>query len=287
MIKAMDQDREVRIVVARSTGLVEDIASRHEMSATARAATGRLVTGALLLASDLKAGNGVTVHVNGGGPIGDMVAVAEPEGTARAFVNNPQADLPSVYPGKLDVGGLVGRNGEIRVIKDLGMKQPFIGSVPLQTGEIGDDLAYYLLFSEQIPSLVALGVLVDVDLSVISSGGLLIQAMPGADEEKLARFEENVRTLGPVSSALKSHPDLESIRDMVAGEYGFQVLETIPISFRCKCSQDKTAQIVLAMPDEDIEACLEEKGVVEVRCNFCNQVYTFDRKEVKMLRQNR
>jgi len=256
------------------------------MPATVRAASGRLVTGALLMASDLKAGNGVTVQVNGGGMVGDIVAVAHPEGTARLYVENPQADLPSKRPGKLDVGGVVGTDGYLRVIKDLGLKQPFTGSVPLQSGEIADDIAYYLLKSEQVASLVALGVLVDTDLSVIAAGGLMIQALPGADEAKLARIEERINQAGALSSLLRDYEKLEDILELVTAEDGYQVLERIPVVFQCRCGRSKIESIIRSLPEEDIQLSLEELGMIEVKCNFCNEMFVFDAKEVGQLRAN-
>jgi len=284
LIKAMDKDREVRLVIARTTEMANVLAERHQMSATVRAASGRLVTGALLLASDIKTGKGVTVQVNGGGAVGDMVAVAEPEGTARLYVENPQADLPSKRPGKLDVGGLVGTAGYLRVIKDMGLKQPFTGSVPLQTGEIGDDIAYYLLASEQISSLVALGVLVDTDLSVLASGGLLIQALPGVSEDKLAVIEERVNSVGALSSLLNEYEKLEAILGLIMGDDGYEVLERMPLTFQCRCHRDKIEAIIRSLSEEDIRLSLAEMDMIEVRCNFCNETYTFNEEEVNALR---
>ncbi|MGE5381223.1 MAG: Hsp33 family molecular chaperone HslO [Methylocystaceae bacterium] len=285
LIKAIDRDREVRLVIARTTVLTGELSLRHHMSATACAASGRLATGALLLASDLKTGNGVTIQVNGGGPVGNIVAVAEPEGTARLYVENPNADLPSKRPGKLDVGGLVGTNGFLSVIKDMGLKQPFTGSVPLQTGEIGDDIAYYLFASEQVASLVALGVLVNTDLSVLASGGLLIQALPGVSDDKLAMIEEKIGSLEPLSNLVYSHSNLDEILNLVMGAGNFEVLERISVSFSCRCSREKLISIIKALPEEDIDASLKEMGQIEARCNFCNETYTFNEEEVSALRQ--
>lgn len=284
LIKAMDSERQIRVVMARTTSMVNELAERHQMSATVRAASGRLITGALLLASDLKAGKGLTVQVNGGGSVGDIVAVAEPEGTARLYVENPEVDVPSKYPGKLDVGRLVGNDGYFRVIKDLGLKQPFIGTVPLQTGEIADDLAYYLLNSEQVASLVALGVLVDTDLSVLASGGLLIQALPGASDEKLAAIEEKVNGAGPLSSLMAKYDNLEELIELFMGMQAYEILERTPLAFKCRCSAGKIESIIRSLPPEDIELSLEELGMVEVKCNFCNEIYAYGQEEVEQLR---
>ncbi|MGE5453618.1 MAG: Hsp33 family molecular chaperone HslO, partial [Methylocystaceae bacterium] len=216
--------------------------------------------------------------------VGDLVAVAEPEGTARLFVENPGADLPSKRPGKLDVGGLVGTDGVVRVIKDMGLKQPFIGSVPLQSGEIADDIAYYLLLSEQIPSIVALGVLVDKDLSVLAAGGLLIQALPGASDDKLAWIEERVNSIGALSSLVKDH-ELEAILSMIMGD-SFEVLERLPLAFCCRCSQEKVEAIIRTLPDEEVSLSLQELGMIEVRCNFCNDTYTFNKDKIDAIRIN-
>lgn len=285
LVKAIDKDREVRLVIARTTTVANELAIRHHMSPTVRAASGRLATGALLLASDLKMGNGVTIQVNGGGPVGDIVTVAEPQGTVRLYVENPAADVPSKRPGKLDVGRLVGTDGYIQVIKDMGLKQPFTGSVPLQTGEIGDDIAYYLLASEQIASLIAVGVLVDTDLTVLASGGLLIQALPGASDEKLALIEERIADVGPISNLMGEYEKLEDILSLIMGRDSFEVLDRYPVSFACKCGHEKIVNIIKNLPQEEINQTLEEMKMVEVRCNFCNETYIFTEEDVANIRE--
>jgi molecular chaperone Hsp33 len=171
--------------------------------------------------------------------------------------------------------------------KDLGLDHPFTGSVELQTGEIGDDLAYYFMVSEQIASLVGVGVLVDTDLTVRSAGGILIQAMPGASDDKLARCEENAQAMGTVSDAILRHEDLEGILGLLLGENGYQVLKETDLSFACRCSRERVGAIVRAMSGEDVAACIEETGQIEARCNFCNELYVFTPSEIDVIRQEK
>jgi molecular chaperone Hsp33 len=191
LIKAVAQDQQIRLTLSHTTASVQEAHRRHDTSATASAAMGRVLTAAFMMGSDLKGDRDtLTIRVDGGGMSGPIVATVDSHGNGRALVSNPQADLPSKSPGKLAVGDLVGRDGFVEVIKDLGLKQPFIGTVPLVSGEIGEDIANYFLISEQIPSLVSLGVLVDTDLSIRSAGGLFVQALPGADDTVLEKLEQ-------------------------------------------------------------------------------------------------
>lgn len=282
LITAVDKESQVRVILARTTNLVNEARLRHNTSATAAAALGRVITAALIMASDLKGEKDMlTIRVDGSGPAGPIVASADAKGNARAFISNPQNDVPSVYPGKLAVGELVGKEGFIEVLKDLGLKQPFAGKVELVSGEIAEDLANYYLKSEQTPSLVSLGVMVAPELKVISAGGLLIQAMPGADDEILAQIEKNVADMGPISKAIEKTSRLDQILDQVMEGIEFKIIGEKDLFFKCTCSYERLKNILSSMSMEDLNKMYDEQDQVEVVCDFCNEVYHYPIEELQ------
>lgn len=281
LLKAMDKDKQVRVTIAHTTALVEEARRRHNTSATASAALGRVLTAALIMGSDLKnEKDALTLRVNGDGIAGPIVASVDSVGHGRALISNPTADLPSSSPGKLAVGELVGRGGYLEVIKDIGLKQPFVGRVNLVSGEIAEDLSSYFLLSEQIPSLVALGVLVDTDLSIKAAGGLIIQAMPGADDIVLEKIETNVLQMDSISAVMAESQDLESVVGEVMGEIAYDVIAKRPLAFKCTCSRERLAAILANLTREEIEETIEQTGKLEVSCNFCGEVYEFSGQEI-------
>ncbi|SHG96791.1 molecular chaperone Hsp33 [Thermosyntropha lipolytica DSM 11003] len=280
LLRAADAGKNVRIFLAHTTGAVEEMRRRHNTSATASAATGRLLTAAFLMGADLKGKeDSLTLKIAGDGPVGSIIATADAEGGARAYPLNPEADVPPRYPGKLDVGTLIG-NGYLEVIKDLGLKQPFVGRVELVSGEIAEDLAYYFMKSEQIPSLVSLGVLVDRDLRIRRAGGLLLQAMPEADDKILAKIEGNVMQMGPISGVMENKESLEDILAEIMGDIKYEILERRDLTFRCKCSRERLKSILAGFAEEEIRDIYEKEGKLELRCNFCNEVYVYDLDEI-------
>ncbi|MGI5879355.1 MAG: Hsp33 family molecular chaperone HslO [Syntrophomonadaceae bacterium] len=286
LIKVVDQSGQVRISIAHTTALVDEARTRHDTSATASAALGRVLTAALLMGSDMKGDRDVlTVRVDGDGISGPIIATVDSRGTGRALISNPQADLPSKAPGKLAVGELVGKNGFLEVIKDLGMKQPFVGKVPLVSGEIAEDVASYYLRSEQIPSLVTLGVLVDTDLSIKAAGGLIVQAMPGADDSILEIIENNISALGPISEALVRHSSLESIAGQVMLGLSYNLAGQLPLSFKCNCNNERLAAIMAGLGVEELREIEQNAGKIEVCCNFCNERYQFKLDELLQLKK--
>lgn len=281
LLKAMDKDRQIRVTVAHTTALVEEARRRHNTSATASAALGRVLTAALIMGSDLKNEKDViTVRVNGDGIAGPIVASVDSVGCGRAFISNPAADLPSCYPGKLAVGELVGRGGYLEVIKDTGMKQPFVGRVKLVSGEIAEDLSSYFLLSEQIPSLVTLGVLVDTDLSIKAAGGLIIQAMPGADDVILEKIENNVLQMDTISTVMSCGQDLESVLEAIMGGIAYDIIAERPLAFKCTCGRERLATILATLTREELAETIEQTGKLEVSCNFCGEVYNFTEQEI-------
>ncbi len=288
LIKAVDNDKQVRIILASTTGVVEEAHWRHNTSATASAALGRVLTAALMMGSDLKGeDDALTLRVNGDGPAGSIVATVDAAGNGRALISSPQADLPPQAPGKLDVGGLVGKNGYLELITDLGLKQPFTGRVNLFSGEIAEDLAQYYIHSEQIPSLVSLGVLVDRDLSIKSAGGLIIQAMPGARDDILEVLEKNVDRMGPISEMIKNSESLEQVLEEVMDGVAYHQIEERELAFKCKCSSERLASILSGLSQEELADIYEKNGRLEVTCNFCNQAYCFTLEEIEAIKNKK
>lgn len=280
LIRAADKGKNIRIFLARTTEAVEEMRRRHNTSATASAAAGRLLTAAFLMGADLKGDTDtLTLRIVGDGPVESLVATADAKGGARAYPLNPEADLPPRYPGKLDVGGLIGE-GYLEVIKDLGLKQPFVGRVELVSGEIAEDLAHYFLKSEQIPSLVSLGVLVEKDLTIRAAGGLLIQAMPEADDAVLAKIEENVLKMGPISSVMEREKALEDVLAAIMQGVEYEVLEKRELAFRCTCSRERLRSIIAGFSEDELKDIYEKEGKIELKCNFCNEVYVYELDEI-------
>lgn len=274
-IKIVDRGKCIRVFLARTTHLVEEAHRRHQTSATATAALGRVMTAAVMMASDLKGEeDSLTIRVNGDGPAGTIMATADTCGGVRGFIANPSADLPETAPGKLAVGQLVGLNGFLEVAKDLGLKQPFSGRIELVNGEIAEDLAHYFFASEQVPALVALGVLVAPDLSVRAAGGLIVQALPGANDEVLKALEDNIFRLGAISNLMDSYAALEQIAPLIMEGIDYEILETADFEFRCKCSRDKLLQVLQGLSAEERKD-IQGGGEIEVICNFCRQRYLY------------
>ncbi|MDD2619616.1 MAG: Hsp33 family molecular chaperone HslO [Syntrophomonadaceae bacterium] len=284
LIKAMDNDKQVRVFIAHTTAAVEEAHSRHYTSATASAALGRVLTAALLMGSDLKGDNDVlTIRINGNGPAGAIIASADSQGNVRGLISNPEADLPSHLPGKLNVGDLVGQDGYLEVLKDIGLKQPFTGRVSLISGEIAEDLASYFLKSEQIPSLVALGVLVSPDLSIRAAGGLFVQALPGAENQVLEQIEANILRLGPISDLMKNHAALEEILQKIFEGIPYSVVGEQPLAFKCTCNSQKLAMVLAGFPMDEIYDIYRSEGKLELICNFCNEIYNYQPEEIEAI----
>lgn len=278
LVRATAAEGQILALVARSTGLVEEARNLHQTSPTATAALGRVLTGAALMAATLKEGQSLTVRVLGDGPLGSIIAVARP-GVVKGYVAEPQAEVPLKPEGKLDVGRAVGQ-GVLYLTKDLGLKEPYNGSVPLLSGEIAEDLAYYFTVSEQKPSAVGLGVLVEPDGRVRAAGGYLLQLLPDAREEVAEILEGNIKDVGPVSQLVAKGDRPEEILALLLKGFPFKIHERLPLHFACDCSREKLEEILMALGEKELEKLLEEKGVVEAKCAFCNQTYRFSQEEV-------
>ncbi len=283
LVRAVALGGQIRAFAGRTTGLAEEARQRHETWPTATAALGRTLTAGLLLALDLKGDNALTIRVMGDGPLGAIVVSADAAGGVRGYVQEPQVLMPS-RSGKLDVGGAVGCNGTLYVSKDLGMKEPYVGSVPLVSGEIAEDITYYLAASEQIPAVTALGVLVDTGGKVLASGGYILQVMPGAEESTIAYLEERISQAVPVTNLFTAGLSPEEILNEVLGpEVEVKVLDRQKVAYKCPCSRERLKDILISLGSKELEEILQEQGEAEVRCHFCNEVYLFSETDLQEL----
>lgn len=288
LLKIIDRDQNIRVWLARTTTLVEEAHRRHNSSATASAALGRTLTAAVIMGNDLKGDDDIlTLRINGNGPGGTILATADSHGGVRGLISEPQADLPSRYPGKLAVGDLVGQDGFIEVIKDMGLKQPFVGKVPLISGEIAEDLAQYFMMSEQIPSLVSLGVLVGIDLHIEAAGGLIVQALPGADDRVLEQIENNILSMANISQMIASAADLEEIVPIIMQGISYTVIAEQELGFRCKCSRERLGVVLAGLSDEEINSALQNHENIEAVCNFCKEKYSFSPEEIQAIKSKK
>ncbi|WP_141264178.1 Hsp33 family molecular chaperone HslO [Moorella sp. E308F] len=281
LVRATAGEGQILAIAAQTTLLVQEAKDLHNTSPTATAALGRVLTGAALMAATLKEGQSITVRILGDGPLGSIVAVARP-GTVKGYVAEPGVDLPLRHDGKLDVGRAVGR-GMMYVAKDLGLKEPYNGSVPLVSGEIGEDLAYYFTASEQKPSAVGLGVLVEPGGKVGAAGGYLLQLLPGSAEGTAATLEKNIEAAGPVSRLIARGHTPEDILALLLKGFSLKIHERRPLHYACDCSRERLQDILLALGPGELQKLLEEQGGAEARCAFCSRTYRFSREEVAEL----
>lgn len=284
IIRAITSDGLVQAAAICSRDLTERARQIHKTLPVATAALGRALSGASLMGNALKGrGASLTLQIKGGGPLGTVLAVSDPEGNVRGYVTNPQVDLPLRADGKLDVGRAVGSEGTITVIKDLHMKEPYVGTVDLLGGEIAEDIAGYFVESEQIPTACALGVLVDRDQSVKSAGGYLIQLMPGAGEDTIARVEGGVMAAGNVSAMLERDPDPEHMLRTVLSDFEVKILESDPVEYRCACSRERVERALISLGKGELESMLREQGGCELTCQFCDSVYRFTAQDLERI----
>lgn len=284
IIRAITSDGLVQAAAICSRDLTERARQIHKTLPVATAALGRALSGASLMGNALKGrGASLTLQIKGGGPLGTVLAVSDPEGNVRGYVTNPQVDLPLRADGKLDVGRAVGSEGTITVIKDLHMKEPYVGTVDLLGGEIAEDIAGYFVESEQIPTACALGVLVDRDQSVKSAGGYLIQLMPGAGEDTIARVEGGVMAAGNVSAMLERDPDPEHMLRTVLSDFEVKILESDPVEYRCACSRERVERALISLGKGELESMLREQGGCELTCQFCDSVYRFTAQDLEYI----
>ena len=284
IIRMIAKDAPVKASAISGRDLVERARNIHMLLPVATAALGRALMGTSMMGDALKEEKGaVTLQIKGGGPLGTVLAVSDSEGNVRGYVQNPNVELMEKEPGKLDVGAAVGDGGTLTVIKDIGLKEPYVGSIGLFTGEIADDIAMYFVESEQIPTACALGVLIGVDQSVTSAGGYLIQLLPGADESVIEKIEAGVRRVGSVSRALEGGKDPESLLRAVLSDFELEVLETHPVEYRCYCSKERVTRALISMGKEELSAMIEEQDGAELTCQFCDVVYQYSKEDLQQI----
>ena len=267
---------QARALLIDSTQLVEDARVLHHLSRTATAALGRHMTACAMMGAMLKSDGSVTATVKGGGPLGTLLAVAKPDGAVKGYVENPAVDLPRVN-GKLDVGGAVGRNGRLSIIRDMGFGEPYVGQVNLVSGELAEDYAMYFTASEQVPSLVSLGVLTQD--SVVSAGGLIIQMLPGASGEAVEQVERAAPILRGISQTMNSI-DIDEAVSRLLGTLRPEVIGTLKTRYECDCSQERIERALISMGEAELGKMIGEQGEAEVSCHFCGKTRHFSKEQL-------
>ena len=284
LVRAVSADGYVKAAAVSTRALTERARQIHKTLPVATAALGRTLSAASMMGNAMKEeAASVTLQFKGGGPLGTVLAVSDHEGNVRGYVDNPGVDLPLRADGKLDVGGAVGRDGTLTIIRDLRMKEPYTGSVGLLSGEIAEDVAAYFAESEQIPTVCALGVLLDRDQSVLAAGGTLIQLLPGAPEDVISRVERGVLSLGPVTAALRDNPDPAELLQKALPEFQLEILERAPVAYRCDCSRRRMEAALIALGRPELRKLLDEQGHAELSCRFCGNVQAFTRADLEAL----
>ena len=276
LVRGMTMDGFVKVVAIRTTQTVREAARIHDTTPNATAAFGRALTAASMMGNMQKVENGsMTLQIKGGGPIGTIVCVSDATGNVRGTVYEPHVPLVEKFPGKLDVGATVGINGTLTVIRDLQMKEPYVGSVELVSGEIGDDVTAYFAQSEQTPTACALGVLVDTDKTVKVAGGYLIQLLPGAPDETIDKVEAGIKRAGAVTTMLDQGLTPEDILGQVLGDLGVVFMETTEITYKCYCTQERVEAALISLGREELAQIRDEGKTFPVECQFCDHIYEF------------
>lgn len=273
LVRATAAQHQIRAFAATTRELVEKARLIHHTTPVATAAFGRLLTAGSMMGAMLKGEKDIlTIQIKGDGPLKGLLVTADAKSNVRGYVHNPQVELPLQAKGKLDVGRAVGA-GILRVIKDLGLKEPYVGQTALVSGEIAEDLTYYFAASEQVPSAVALGVLIDTDYSVKQAGGLIIQVMPGCGEEVIGLLEEKIAAMESITGLLAAAMSPEQILEHLLGDFSLEILATMPTQFHCGCSQERIEKAILSIGRQDLQEIIAAGEPLEVNCHFCNTSY--------------
>ncbi|MDY3014235.1 MAG: Hsp33 family molecular chaperone HslO [Evtepia sp.] len=284
IVRMIAKDAPVKAMAIQGRALVERARAIHNTMPVATAALGRTLMATSMMGQQLKEKEGsITVRIQGGGPLGSILAVSDSQGNVRGYVQNGAVELPLKGPAKLDVGGAVGTSGSLTVIKDLRMKEPYVGTIPLVSGEIAEDITAYFAESEQIPTACALGVLVDRDLSVAAAGGYLIQLLPGADDDVIDKIEAGIARVGQVTTHLNQGATPEDLLHQVLGDFDLETLETVPVEYRCYCSRERMQNALISMGKQELRALIDEQGRAEMTCQFCDAVHVFEKEELEAL----
>ena len=284
LVRTISENGGVICIALDSTDIVSKLEKIHQTSAVVTAGLGRLITAASIMGSMLKAkDDSITLRINGKGPAGSLIAVSDYLGNVRGYVTNPVVELPLNKFGKLDVSGAVGKDGNLYVIKDIGLKEPYMGQIPITSGEIAEDITAYYAVSEQIPTACGLGVLVAPDLSVISAGGYLIQLLPGTTDEEINMIEENINKMPPVSTMLKEKMTPEQICFKALEGFNPQILDEMNCSYKCNCTRERVEKALISLGKEELLKIADEGKTETVKCHFCNKAYKFNTNELKEL----
>ncbi|MCD8028302.1 MAG: Hsp33 family molecular chaperone HslO [Erysipelotrichaceae bacterium] len=281
LVRGISPSRNCRVFACHTTNLLEVARVKHDLWPTASAALGRTMSATLMMAANNKDHEKMTVNINGGGPIGTVLATTNSDGKIKAFVAEPHVHYTYNDTGKLAVGVAVGNQGTLQVIRDMGLKEPFVGTVPLQTGEIGDDFSYYFMVSEQTPSVVSVGVLVDTTNEILASGGFIIQLLPDATDEDITYIEEKMKDFTPVSSLIHEGKTPEEILELIFDDV--EILGYQDLYFECDCSKEKMKEALMTVGKQEIQAMIDEDHGCEITCHFCNTHYQFSEDELREL----
>lgn len=283
IVRATAADSQIRAFAITSRNLVEEARKRHNTSPVATAALGRLLTAGAMMGSMMKGEQDVlTLQIKCGGPIGGLTVTADSHANVKGFVENPEVMLPPNAKGKLDVGGALGL-GILNVIKDMGMKEPYVGQTELKTGEIAEDLTYYFANSEQVPSSVGLGVLMEKDNTVRQAGGFIIQLMPFAEDRVIDRLEKKLTSMEPVTSCLDRGVTPEQLLTELLGEFGLEILDRTDARFHCSCSKERVEKVIASVGRKDLNEMIQDGKPIEVKCHFCNTAYEYSVEDLKKI----
>ncbi|WP_313237568.1 Hsp33 family molecular chaperone HslO [Sporosarcina ureae] len=283
LVKALAFEGQIRAYAVRSTETVGEVQRRHQMWPTATAALGRTISAAVMMGAMLKGDDSITVKIQGDGPLGPIVVDANAKGEVRGYATYPQTHLPLNEQGKLDVRGAVGTEGMLSIVKDLGLKDYFTGQVPIISGEIAEDFTHYMVVSEQVPSAVALGVLVDPDNTVKASGGFILQVMPGATEETIELLEGRIANMTAISTMIDNGLTPEGILTEVLGQENVEFLSKVDVKFDCECSKERFSEAIKGLGAVEIQAMIDEDHGAEAQCHFCLEKYEFSEQELQKL----
>ncbi len=285
LVKALAYSGQVRAYAVRTTDTVSEAQRRHQTWRTASAALGRAMTAGVMMGAMLKGEEKLTIKIEGDGPLGLILVDSNAKGEVRGYVNNPQVDFEANEHGKLDVRRAVGTSGSLTVVKDIGLRDYFTGQVPLISGELGEDFTYYFVTSEQVPSSVGVGVLVNPDDSILAAGGFILQLMPGTEDETITKIEESLNTIPPISKLMEAGLTPEELLDRLFGEENVKVLEKMPVQFQCNCSKERFGDAIISLGTEEINDMIEKEGMAEAHCHFCNEKYIFSKEELEVLKK--
>lgn len=281
MVRAISDMGGVVISAIDSTDIVKRMEEIHKTSAVVSAALGRMLTASQLMASTLKsASDTITLRIKADGPIGLITVACDGRGHCKGYVENNVVEIPLRRDGKLDVGSAVGRNGQLYVVKDIGMKDPYVGSIPLESGEIAEDITAYYAYSEQIPTVCALGVLVNPDLSIKCAGGYLLQLLPGATEEEISLVENNIKNIPSITNFFESGHDVYDIINTVMDGFNPSILDETDVKYQCDCSRERVKKALISIGIKDLEMLRDEEDQIEMGCQYCDAKYYFTKKDL-------